>query len=381
MTTLTNAARLPKSRIEEIKNGSVLLMGESKDLAATALHFIEEFDKAIVAFRNAAQGLLVAEAQLAEMERQEPVGIVEDSDYQTAAEPRRKAVRELYEGALVVGQKLYASQPAAIKPDAMLCDFYEVSNYPDLVRELVLHVEQLQESAKRDVKPWQDTFPETLLPAYIERIKKADDAVRANTAPNDYFSSLVSAARTRADKAIRKFPQPNYVLNKVAEENGEVIKAVIHYTEGREEWSSVEGEIIDNLAMLIRLVTEGDQVIGFTPPDACRAAMLQPDNSELVNFRDRCRKLVGVGSLAPDFAVFTNIENALRRSNCLGVIEHYMSAYVGTDDNDDAPMYHELLNWGEEPSKYIETFKAALPKLLAANSPVDACSKTGKASS
>ncbi|MFJ5398439.1 hypothetical protein [Pectobacterium sp. CHL-2024] len=216
----------------------------------------------------------------------EPVGIVEDSDYQTAsqitgAEPRRKAVKELYDGALVVGQKLYTAPPAAIQPDAMLCDFYEASNSPDLVRELVLHVEQLQESAKRDVKPWQDTFPETLLPAYIERIKKADDAVRANTAPDDYFSSLVSAARTRADKAIRKFPQPNYVLNKVAEENGEVIKAVIHYTEGREEWSSVEGEIIDNLAMLIRLVTEGDQVIGFTPPSSCRATRLQlPSNSK-----------------------------------------------------------------------------------------------------
>lgn len=93
--------------------------------------------------------------------------------------------------------------------------------------------------------------------------------------PDDYFSSLVAAARVRADKAMRKFPQPNYVLNKVAEESGEVIKAVIHFTEGREEWQNVEGEIIDNLAMLIRLVMEGDQVIGFTPPDACRAAMLR----------------------------------------------------------------------------------------------------------
>ncbi|MDF3570894.1 hypothetical protein [Enterobacter cloacae] len=95
--------------------------------------------------------------------------------------------------------------------------------------------------------------------------------------PDDYFASLVAAARVRANKAMRKFPQPNYVLNKVAEESGEVIKAVIHFTEGREEWRNVEGEIIDNLAMLIRLVMEGDQVIGFTPPDACRAAMLQGD--------------------------------------------------------------------------------------------------------
>jgi NTP pyrophosphatase (non-canonical NTP hydrolase) len=86
-------------------------------------------------------------------------------------------------------------------------------------------------------------------------------------ADEDYFSRLVAAARERAEKAMRKFPQPNYVLNKVAEESGEVIKAVIHYTEGREDWLSVEGELIDNLAMLIRLVKEGDQVIGFNPPD------------------------------------------------------------------------------------------------------------------
>ncbi|EPP0955080.1 hypothetical protein ACULV5_001983 [Cronobacter dublinensis] len=96
----------------------------------------------------------------------------------------------------------------------------------------------------------------------------------APVVPDDYFASLVTAARARAEKAMRKFPQPNYVLNKVAEESGEVIKAVIHYTEGRETWQNVETEIIDNLAMLIRLVVEGDGVIGFTPPDACRAAML-----------------------------------------------------------------------------------------------------------
>ena len=106
--------------------------------------------------------------------------------------------------------------------------------------------------------------------------------LQAQPAP-DYFASLVAAARVRADKAIRKFPQPNYVLNKVAEESGEVIKAVIHYTEGREEWSNVEAEIIDNLSMLLRLVKEGDQVIGFTPPVSCRADMLaaapQPQNA------------------------------------------------------------------------------------------------------
>lgn len=117
--------------------------------------------------------------------------------------------------------------------------------------------------------------------AYAAQLREVTPLYAAPPAPvsvpDDYFSSLVAAARVRADKAMRKFPQPNYVLNKVAEESGEVIKAVIHFTEGREEWRNVEGEIIDNLAMLIRLVMEGDQVIGFTPPDACRAAMLQAE--------------------------------------------------------------------------------------------------------
>lgn len=72
-----------------------------------------------------------------------------------------------------------SAQPAPVVPDEMLCHFYEVNNWPDLVRELVKHVEQLQDSAKRNVKPWEDTFPETLLPAYIERVKQADEACRS----------------------------------------------------------------------------------------------------------------------------------------------------------------------------------------------------------
>jgi len=53
---------------------------------------------------------------------EKPVAIVEHSDYITAAqmagdEPRRKAVKELYEGALVVGNNLYAAPPLPVVPD------------------------------------------------------------------------------------------------------------------------------------------------------------------------------------------------------------------------------------------------------------------------
>ncbi|HBM9093087.1 TPA: hypothetical protein L0162_005561, partial [Klebsiella oxytoca] len=92
-------------------------------------------------------------------------------------------------------------------------------------------------------------------------------------AQNDYFASLVAMARVSADKAIRKFPQPNYVLLKVAEEAGEVVQAGVHYAENRMEWGKVEGEIVQLLAMLIRLVTEGDQVNGITPPALCSSGI------------------------------------------------------------------------------------------------------------
>ncbi|MFK8827963.1 ead/Ea22-like family protein [Klebsiella michiganensis] len=112
-----------------------------------------------------------------------------------------------------------------------------------------------------------------LVEALVEALDKAQRRNAELEAQNDYFASLVAMARVSADKAIRKFPQPNYVLLKVAEEAGEVVQAGVHYAENRMEWGQVEGEIVQLLAMLIRLVTEGDQVNGITPPASCCAGI------------------------------------------------------------------------------------------------------------
>lgn len=79
----------------------------------------------------------------------------------------------------------------------------------------------------------------------------------------DAVARLVEAARAEADKAMRKFPQPNYVISKLAEEAGEVVKAAIHCAEGREKPENVRAEIVQAMAMLIRLYVEGDQVHGL----------------------------------------------------------------------------------------------------------------------
>ncbi len=77
--------------------------------------------------------------------------------------------------------------------------------------------------------------------------------------------NLIEAAKEEAAKAMRKFPQPNYVISKIAEEAGEVVKAAIHCAEGRENPQAVVAEIKQTFAMLFRLLLEGDEVHGLSP--------------------------------------------------------------------------------------------------------------------
>jgi len=82
----------------------------------------------------------------------------------------------------------------------------------------------------------------------------------------DAVHELYLDALAEAQKAMRKFPQPNYVISKVAEEAGEVVKAAIHCAEGRETHQNLIGEIRQAMAMLIRLYVEGDEVHGLSSP-------------------------------------------------------------------------------------------------------------------
>jgi phosphoribosyl-ATP pyrophosphohydrolase len=74
---------------------------------------------------------------------------------------------------------------------------------------------------------------------------------------------MLSDAMEEAEKAMVKYPQPNYVITKVAEEAGEVVKAAVHCAEGRETPENVRKEIVQAIAMLIRLYIEGDKVHGL----------------------------------------------------------------------------------------------------------------------
>ncbi|WP_282259700.1 hypothetical protein [Stenotrophomonas sp. PS02301] len=65
---------------------------------------------------------------------------------------------------------------ALTTPDPTLLRFYQVTDYPSLVAALEAHVVKLIDACSRNVKPWEDTFPPTLLPKW-KREQEAQGAV------------------------------------------------------------------------------------------------------------------------------------------------------------------------------------------------------------
>jgi hypothetical protein len=79
------------------------------------------------------------------------------------------------------------------------------------------------------------------------------------------FVDLVLEGLLEARRAMVKYPQPNYVITKIAEEAGEVVGAAIHCAEGRDTKEHIREEMRQLIAMLYRLWVEGDQVHGLSP--------------------------------------------------------------------------------------------------------------------
>lgn len=78
---------------------------------------------------------------------------------------------------------------------------------------------------------------------------------------------LVAEAVASAEKAMTKFPQPNYVGAKLAEEAGEVVRAFIHRAEGRATTAEFRAETVQLIGLALRLYFEGDETITANAPD------------------------------------------------------------------------------------------------------------------
>ena len=119
---------------------------------------------------------------------------------------------------------------------------------------------------------WHDTLTAAQAHAQADYQRAALEPAEAGgvEAVDQSFFELIVDGMAEADRAMRKFPQPNYVISKVAEEAGEVVKAAIHCAENRETAENVRGEMRQLIAMLYRLWVEGDQVHGLAALAALR---------------------------------------------------------------------------------------------------------------
>ncbi|MCI4223895.1 hypothetical protein [Dickeya dianthicola] len=117
-----------------------------------------------------------------------------------------------------------------------------------------------------------------------------------------------------------------------------------------------------------------DEDLDYYRDDGAEVREIYASITDVPDFRNRVRELLKIGSRAPDFSVFTGIENAIRRSECLSNIEALMSVsvIVGNDelDGSQVEISSSLLHWGEEPAKYLETFKAAAQVFFVGNASV-----------
>jgi phosphoribosyl-ATP pyrophosphohydrolase len=132
----------------------------------------------------------------------------------------------------------------------------------DEARQWLLVVENEQENANAEGYAEAKAHYEARITKLEADNAKLREAL-ATSRERDSFDALIDEARAEAAKAMRKFPQPNYVISKVAEEAGEVVKAAIHCAEGRETPENVRGEMRQLIAMLYRMWVEGDQVHGL----------------------------------------------------------------------------------------------------------------------
>lgn len=82
--------------------------------------------------------------------------------------------------------------------------------------------------------------------------------------PEDPLGRLCLDACHEANRARGLFPHPNHLTLALAEEAGEITKAVLDHRQGKADLASVRKEIVQTMAMCLRLATEGDPTVDLT---------------------------------------------------------------------------------------------------------------------
>lgn len=77
--------------------------------------------------------------------------------------------------------------------------------------------------------------------------------------------NFIQASINERDRAIKLFPKSDHVLLALNEEHGELVKAIMDHKYGKGSIEDVRSEAIQVMAMILRLVEEGDPTINLPP--------------------------------------------------------------------------------------------------------------------
>ena len=78
---------------------------------------------------------------------------------------------------------------------------------------------------------------------------------------------IYSAVNAEVERARFKFPCPDLLVTAFTEEFGEAIKAILDYRAGKGGITAVRTELIQTMAMCVRLLEEGDPIHNLPPSD------------------------------------------------------------------------------------------------------------------
>lgn len=112
--------------------------------------------------------------------------------------------------------------------------------------------------------------PDESLSHFISRLHEENRELHKTIAKlSDHvpMPKLFQDALIEVEKARQKYPHPNLLTLALAEEAGEIVKAALDHRQEKTGVSEVRKEIVQTIAMCLRLAQEGDPSVSLEPTD------------------------------------------------------------------------------------------------------------------
>ena len=130
-----------------------------------------------------------------------------------------------------------------------------------------------------------------------------------------------------------------------------------------EEVGRLRQDMQRHIAALSAEVTESERLRGEL---TVSEALLRDCRAQLDSLREALNQIadvfnIGNGVRTPS-VILANVKNSARRGECLAAVERAFFTETVQDDDEGDIVEECSLNWGSEPTEYVEQFRSAISK-------------------